>query len=416
MRILVITNLYPPHEIGGYEIRCRDVCERLKSFGHDIHVLTSNHQVPDRDPAPDPAVSRKLLIHGMYGHPWLPIHRLHALEQQNHLALQQEIAAVQPELIHVWNMGGISKSLLLRLEQSAIPIVYDVSDHWIARSLRADVWLSWWNAPGSFARTLTRKVLTGSGIRRQLDPATPTASWDQLRFKHIYFCSAFMRDLTAAQGWPVSHASIIHCGIDSAAFTVKQDHLQFDKLLWVGRLSPDKDPLTAIRALAAAHHAGLNHLTLDLYGHGDPSYISQIDTEIDTLGLTKMVRRKLAPAAEMRRLYAEYDALLFTSNWGEPFALTPLEAMASGLPVITSLDGGQAELARHGVNCLVAAAAEPVTYADRIAELAASPELRASIAATSLAEVRTRFDLNPITRQIETFLLETSLHHSTLPR
>ena len=304
-------------------------------------------------------------------------------------------------------MGGISKSILLRLEQSPIPIVYDVSDHWIARSLRADVWLSWWNAPGSFARTLTRKVLTGSGIRRQLDPATPTASWDQLRFKHIYFCSAFMRDLTAAQGWPVSHASIIHCGIDSAAFTVKQDHLQFDKLLWVGRLSPDKDPLTAIRALAAAHHAGLNHLTLDLYGHGEPSYISQIDSEIANLGLTDAVRRKLAPAAEMRRLYAEYDALLFTSNWGEPFALTPLEAMASGLPVITSLDGGQAELARHGVNCLVAVAAEPAIYADRIAELAASAELRSAIAATSLAEVRSRFDLNPITHQIETFLIQS---------
>ena len=216
-----------------------------------------------------------------------------------------------------------------------------------------------------------------------------------------------MRDLTAAQGWPVAHASVIHCGIDTAAFSVTQDHANFNQLLWVGRLAPDKDPLTAIRALAAARHAGLNHLTLDLYGHGDPSYISQIDSEIAILGLTEIVRRKLAPAEDMRRLYAEYDALLFTSNWGEPFALTPLEAMASGLPVITSLDGGQAELARHGVNCLVAAAAEPATYANRIAELAAAPQLRTTIAAASLAEVRSRFDLNPITRQIETFLLNS---------
>ncbi len=407
MKILVISNLYPPHEIGGYEIRCRDICERLRASGHQIHVLTSDHRLPGRVAPPEPFVSRSLKINGMYGNPWLPIHRLRALEKHNHQTLRQEIAALRPDLIHIWNMGGISKSLLLRLEQGTIPLVYDISDHWIARSLRADVWLSWWNAPGSKARTFARSALAFLGIRRLLDRATPTASWDTLRFERAYFCSAFMRDLTASKGWPVAHASVIHCGIDTAAFSVKQDHSRFEKLLWVGRLSDDKDPLTAVRALAAAHRAGLTHLTLDLYGHGDPAYIARIDAEIAALGLTGRVHRKLAPAAEMRGLYSQYDALLFTSNWGEPFALTPLEAMAAALPVITSLDGGQPELARHGINCLAAAAADPELYATRIAELASSHELRATIAATGLDEVRTRFDLGPITRQIEDFLLAT---------
>ena len=204
----------------------------------------------------------------------------------------------------------------------------------------------------------------------------PTDSWDAIRFSKIYFCSAFMRDLTASKGWPVSHADVIHCGIETAAFPVKQDHSRFEKLLWVGRLAEDKDPLTAVRALAAARRKGLTQLTLDLYGHGDPDYIAMLDAEISSLGLTDCVFRKSAPAAEMRKLYSQYDALLFTSNWGEPFALTPLEAMSSGLPVITSLDGGQPELARHEVNCLIAEAANPELYATRIAELAASPQLR----------------------------------------
>ncbi|MCX6878507.1 MAG: glycosyltransferase family 4 protein [Verrucomicrobia bacterium] len=405
MKILAISNLYPPHEIGGYELRCRDACDRLQAFGHTVHVLTSDHHLPGRAAADEPTVSRKLKIHGMYGHPWLPIHRLHALEKHNHEALRRELAAVRPELIHVWNMGGISKSLLRRLELSGLPVVYDISDHWIARSLRADVWLSWWNAPGSSARTGARKTLEILGLRRRLDRATPTASWDELQFKRIYFCSAFMRDLTASRGWPVAHADVIHCGIDTAAFSIKPDHTRFEKLLWVGRLAEDKDPLTAVRALAAARRAGLSHLTLDLYGHGEPAFLARVEAEIHALGLTGHVQRKVAPAAEMRRLYAQYDALLFTSNWGEPFALTPLEAMASGLPVVTSLDGGQAELARHGSNCLVAAAANPDLYATRIAELAAAPQLRATLAASGLEEVRTRFDLEPISRQIEAFLL-----------
>jgi glycosyltransferase involved in cell wall biosynthesis len=198
---------------------------------------------------------------------------------------------------------------------------------------------------------------------------------------------------------------VIHCGVDAAAFAVKSEHSAFAKLLWVGRLAEDKDPLTAVRALAAARQAGQADLTLDLYGHGEPAYVAMVDAEIAALGLTGLVHRKAAPAAEMRGLYAQYDALLFTSNWGEPFALTPLEAMAAGLPVITSLDGGQAELARHGVNCLVAAAADPGLYATRIAELAADPQLRAAIAANALDEVHTRFDMVAISRQIEAYLL-----------
>ncbi len=405
MRILAITNLYPPHEIGGYEIRCRDIMERLaKKRGHAVRILTSDHHIDGRTDIPQPHVARRLQVHGFYGHPWLPIQQLHSLEAHNHRALQDEIDSFKPDLVHVWNLGGISKSILHRLERSSIPLVYDISDHWIARSIDGDVWLSWWNSPKSAPIALLRQFLTLIGIRKRLDRLTPTFSAKKLRFKNTYFCSAFMRDHTAAKGWPVSHASIIHCGIETSAFSVKTDHSGFEKLLWVGRLSGDKDPLTAVRALAGAHRLGLTHLTLDLFGHGDADYVAEIDREIEKLGLTGHVRRKLAPAAEMRQLYSQYDALLFTSNWGEPFALTPLEAMASGLPVITSLDGGQPELARDKVNCLIAAAAQPDLYATRIAELATSPELRKKLSSNGLEEVRARFDLDPITREVEDFL------------
>jgi glycogen(starch) synthase len=406
MKILTITNLYPPHEIGGYELRCRDICDRLKALGHEIHVLTSDHHIEGRPEVSETHVTRKLRINGMYGNPWRPIHRLFSLEKHNHEVLRQSIEAVRPEIIHIWNMGGISKSLLLRIENTGIPVVYDVSDHWIARSLRADVWLSWWNQPGSFARLALRKFFTAIGIRHSIHQIVPTDSWERIRFSKIYFCSAFMRDLTASKGWPVQHGAVIHCGIETAHFPIKQDHSGFKKLLWVGRLSEDKDPLTAVRALAILHRKGHTDLTLDLYGHGDPAYVAALESEIQSLGLTKFAFRKSAPAAEMRKLYSQYDALFFTSNWGEPFALTPLEAMASGLPVITSLDGGQAELARHEINCLIAEAANPELYATRISELAASDTLRSSIAATALKQAHSEFDIDPITRQIEAYLLK----------
>ena len=41
MKLLFITNLYPPHSIGGYEEVCHDIAEGLKQRGHTVVILTS---------------------------------------------------------------------------------------------------------------------------------------------------------------------------------------------------------------------------------------------------------------------------------------------------------------------------------------------------------------------------------------
>lgn len=410
MKILTLTNLYPPHHIGGYELRCRDITERLAARGHSIRILTSAHRTGSDDPAGPVPVHRELRIHGMYGHPWLPIHQLHSLEKHNHSVLLRHLQDFRPDVVHLWNMGGISKSLLHRLETLSIPVVYDVSDHWIARSLKADVWLDWWNAPGSTGRRLGRTALGALGLRRKLDALTPTASPARLRFSRIYFCSAFMRDHTAAAGWPVGHAAVIHCGIDAKAFAVRPPSPEkpVRNLLWVGRLADDKDPFTAVRAVHEARKS-IPDLTLDLFGHGTPEDTARLDALIAGLQLNSHVRRSSASADDMRHLYSRYDALLFTSNWGEPFALTPLEASASGLPVISSLDGGQRELVRDGVNSLAAEAGNPSSFAAAILRLADDSNLATQLAEEARAETLNRFDLAPITSQIEAFLA-ASLH------
>ena len=43
MNILIISNLYPPHILGGYEILCAQVVNHLQSRGHQVHILTSDH-------------------------------------------------------------------------------------------------------------------------------------------------------------------------------------------------------------------------------------------------------------------------------------------------------------------------------------------------------------------------------------
>ena len=46
MKVLVLSNLYPPDVIGGYELGCKQVVEALRGRGHDARVLTIAPRTP----------------------------------------------------------------------------------------------------------------------------------------------------------------------------------------------------------------------------------------------------------------------------------------------------------------------------------------------------------------------------------
>jgi len=48
MRILIVSNLYPPIVFGGYEILCEQVVERLRDRGHEVSFFSMTR--PDNLP------------------------------------------------------------------------------------------------------------------------------------------------------------------------------------------------------------------------------------------------------------------------------------------------------------------------------------------------------------------------------
>ena len=405
MRILVLTNLYPPHYVGGYELRCRDITEALRDRGHTMQVLTSTYTAAGTGAPrqPDYTVERSLRLHGFFGHPWLGIRDLRSLEQDNNAALLAAIQAFKPDLVHVWNLGGLSKSLALTLQRLNIPTVFDVSDHWIARSLVGDVWLDWWNRDSaSVSARLARGMWTATGKRDLWHQLAPTNPLRHLRFQRVYFCSARLRQITVNAGYAVEHGEVIHCPVNVAAYhgQVKPVATPLKKLLYAGRLSEDKGILTALQAMLAVK-GGFDG-SLEVYGKGEAGYEAMLKDFVAAHALP--VTFHSASPEQMPEAYRSHDALLFTSEWEEPFALTPLEAMASGLPVIGTTTGGSAELFEHGGNALTYPAGKARQLADRILQLDRDPQLRHDIAVNGQRLVRERFDLPAIVSQIETYL------------
>jgi glycogen(starch) synthase len=433
VKILVLSNLYPPHHAGTYDFRVQTITEAMQSRGHTVRVLTSKHGMNIEQRSAE--VERRLLLNGVYEHPTVTrLDDLWALEKANHKMLRETLEAFAPDVVHVHSLAGLSKSLIFALRQARLPTVYDVADHWLAEQVRTDPWLRWWNRPAGPAHQLFwRACLELAGQRNQLDSIAPTRmmkGYDRIpevygeketlarvapdsiaafRFDRLYFCSQSLREATAQAGFRVGHGEVIYPGIPTQQFVgeMKPASAPATKFLIVGRLDAKSGVLTAIKALEAAQARGVKG-TLSVYGRGDSDYIAEARSYIAMHQLPV----EFLPISNINRdlpaIYKRHDVFLHTSEWNEPFAPTPLEAMASGLPVIASEKGGVSELLRPEENAWTYPAGDVDTLAACLAEVQSKPEMRCRIVETAQQEVLSKYNETAVADRIENYL-QTSL-------
>lgn len=123
------------------------------------------------------------------------------------------------------------------------------------------------------------------------------------------------------------------------------------RLLSVGRLTPRKDPLTILEALALLVEEG-HDLALDLVGAGltgsDEGYGRQVHERVRALGLESRV--ELSGAVPYVEIPARYQAATIVVNASLTGSLdkVTLEAMASRRPVVSCSDAAPAILAELG--------------------------------------------------------------------
>jgi len=91
--------------------------------------------------------------------------------------------------------------------------------------------------------------------------------------------------------------------------------------------------------------------------------------------------------AEKKRLLAE-SSLLLLPSYSEGFPVVVLEAMASGLPVITTPVGGMAEALQDGAEVLFVEPANPTLLAERTIHLLEHADLQQRLAERALAYVQ----------------------------
>src|SRR5438093_276484 len=124
VKILVLTNLYPPHHAGTYDLRCQAITDALRLRGHSTLVATSNHGLNTEQR--DEEVHRRLLLNGGYGHPLLTRFReLQEVEEHNNRGLKEVIADLQPDSISSFRFDRLyfcSRALKQTTEQAGFRV------------------------------------------------------------------------------------------------------------------------------------------------------------------------------------------------------------------------------------------------------------------------------------------------------
>src|SRR5437762_2716619 len=98
--------------------------------GHQVLVLTSSHGMKNEQR--DGEVERRLHLNGAFAQPRVTRYpEMKAIEVHNNTVLLETIQRFQPDVIHVFSLGGLSKSLLFTLRNCKLPTVYDIADFWL---------------------------------------------------------------------------------------------------------------------------------------------------------------------------------------------------------------------------------------------------------------------------------------------
>ena len=136
-RILVVTNLFPPQELGGYGRMIWEFARGLAARGHCIRILAGNADYLAKEPLADEremeaCVSRCLTLTGRWkdGRIEAVADRpaLEAAEETNASTVLQEAFAFDPDLVLVGNLDLLGVGLIHSVIYAGYPVLHAVAN------------------------------------------------------------------------------------------------------------------------------------------------------------------------------------------------------------------------------------------------------------------------------------------------
>jgi glycosyltransferase involved in cell wall biosynthesis len=398
MRILVVTTLYPPFAVGGYEAECARVVERLRER-HEVLVLTGEHEQAALADGPGIRRELELLAPDWRGAMRAPRASLQAVRSA------RRALAWGPDLVYCWNGSAIPQAALRVLADSGVPLAFRVCEHWFGRIFVMDQYLRELLA---MERSPTRSVwaagcravnLLPSMRLQPLAPMRAAISWNSQAMRRLAPAPAFVESVLERVSHPVPPHGELYAGI------VREPAVE-PEIVFLGRVTPYKGVAVALEALALLRSAHSIEARLLIVGPEDEPYGADMRRLAERLGISAAVGwYGQRSADEVAAVLARAHALLVPSIWDEPFGLVTIEAAFARVPVVAADVGGISEGVHDEEHALLFARGDATAAAAALARTLSEPEQTA--ARVRRAHERAQaFLLEPYLDQQERFVLD----------
>ncbi len=401
MRILFLSDDFPPRSYGGAGMVAHDLAQALQKRGHEVTVVTT---VPERTAAGRSKTDgiQIIALHGRYHERWRAWRSLWnpSLVHQVGGLLQE----LRPDVVHAHNLHYHLSYACLGVARRHSRAVF-LTAH--------DMMLFHYGKLWEFIKP--DRPEAGPPFDYRVTP------WQQLRrftvwynpFRNLFIRRALQsvdkifavstelqRALTANG---IQNTAVVPNGIDPGVWTAtveevtsfRQRFQLVDKhpILFSGRLSDAKGGTQIVRSLPAIIRRDPAVILLILGQR--TAYADRLLTEAAVLGVRdRLVFTGWLDGSDRRAAYHAAAVAVSPSVCFDTFGLVAAEAMAASRPVVVSLFGGLPELIEEGVSGFAVNPYDLEALAERISRLTTDPALAARFGQAARQRIRERFSLD----------------------
>ena len=369
-RVLHLVTDALPTTSAGYTIRTHEIALAQREAGLDPHVATRAGY-----PVTQGRIDGRRLVEldGVPYHrllPWRVPGRADALARQSLELADALTRQLRPAVLHAASNYANARLALALRARYGLPVVYEVRGFW------EDTWLS--RYPDAAERAKSELYQRNRDLETQC----------MLAADLVVTLGEAMRDEIVARGVPAEKIEIVPNAVSAEFLKPLPDATTLREELGI---KPDEPVVGEVTSLVP--HEGIGTLleaTAILRARGVPARALIVGDGPERAALQRQAARAglaeaavfpgRVPAAKVRQFHALLDVFVVPRTPDRVCQLVtplkPVEAMASGLCVVTSEVKALTEIVKHEVTGMQTVPQDPVSLADCLERLLYSPDIR----------------------------------------
>lgn len=338
MRILAISNYFPPYFRGGFEISASIICRSLVDRGHEVDVLTTQDPPSEGDRSDKFAVYRILEDrHGIEGikryhprlHGWAAVNAEFRNGPINRRILSDFLEGRSYDVAILFNLYRVGTSLAHTLAVRRIPTLWSFGDYWHIDRRKV-------GTSGRLARA-NRNIWSKAVVASELN----------VPYEYATFNSEFLRQRYDREGIRAKESWVVHRSCPRQEVLLPYSFSQRKQSFVVtSQIERHKGIHIVLDAAAIlSTKSTKQHWTVDIFGSGNSSYLAELTAFVDSNSLgDRIAFHGKMPHSKVLDAVKSSLALVHPAIWDEPFGRVAIEAMACNTPLISADTGAIFEI------------------------------------------------------------------------